>query len=76
MVLEIAPIERSRSVDSQAWYFFFSTQKIRDTRAPQSQVFLEKMSIFLVGMRYLSQISTSLFIHWPLLRPGVSFVHA
>ena len=63
MALEIGAIERSRRVDSQAWCFFFSTQKIRDARAPQSRSFRENPVISLLGMSNLRQMPTSLFIH-------------
>ena len=72
MALEIGAIERSRRVESQAWCFFFSAQKIREARAPQSRAFRENIMNFPVGMRYLRRISTSLFIHWALLQPGVN----
>ena len=36
MDLEIGAIERSRSVDSQAWYFFFLRSKNRDVRADRN----------------------------------------
>ena len=46
MVLKICAIERSRRVDSEAWCFFLSSQKIRDARAPQSRAFREKMPLW------------------------------
>ena len=39
------------------------TQKIRDARAVRCRAFREKVGKLLVGMRYLRQIPTSLFIH-------------
>ena len=65
MGLKMGAIERSRRVDSQAWCFFFSTQKIRDARAPQSRTFRGKLRIFLAGMRYLRQCLSLLFIIVP-----------
>ena len=49
MALEIGAIERSRRVDSQAWCFFPSTQKIRDAAANTSRPFRENISLSLLG---------------------------
>ena len=62
MGLEIGAIERSRRVDSQAWCFFFSTQKIRDARAPQSRIFRKKTLHFAVRDEILKLILEYLFI--------------
>ena len=45
MELEIAPIERSRPVDSQAWCFFFSARPRRKVMTSQSRVILGKSRI-------------------------------
>ena len=46
MGLEIASIERSRPVDSQAWCFFFSARPRRKVMTSQSRVILGKSRIF------------------------------
>ena len=61
MGLEIAPIERSRCVDSQAWCFFFSTQKNRDVGASRSRVFREKLHYFLPWDLFQKEIPPCVF---------------
>ena len=73
MELEIGAIERSRRVDSQAWCFFFSTQKIRDARAPQSRTFREKSPLWNTK---INGILHFLFMEIKENQPAVNIVHA
>ena len=61
MGLEIAPIERSRCVDSQAWCFFFSTRKKSDVGASRSRVFREKLHYFLPWDLFQKEIPPCVF---------------